>query len=92
MIYKEIFEILSLSCITILFVMAEPMILLKRWFGFKEELYDDMNAFKRVIHKLITCCMCSGFWCGIFFTQSIYIAAIVSILAELIFRQLNQIN
>jgi hypothetical protein len=81
-------EILGLTCLTILFVASEPLIILKRYIGFKEEEYDNWDNKKRFIFRLITCALCSGFWIGII-SLSIYKAAIISVLSELIYKKIK---
>jgi len=77
-------ELFSLVAITFLFIEAEPLILFKRYLGFREEEYDSMSKLKRYFHKLITCHLCSGFWIGLAFTGSLYQAVLVSVLSELL--------
>lgn len=81
-------EILGLVCLSILFVVSEPLILLKRYIGFKEEEYDVWGKMKRFIFRLITCALCSGFWIGLI-TMSLYKAAIISVLAEFIHKKIK---
>lgn len=81
-------EILAISCLSVLFVVAEPMIILKRKFGFREEDYEDWSYNKRLLFRLITCALCSGFWLGAIITLNIYKAAIISILAEYIYKKI----
>lgn len=81
-------EIFGLVCISILFVASEPLILLKRYIGFKEEEYDTWTNKKRFIFRLITCVLCSGFWIGLI-SGSLYKAAIISVLAELIYKKIK---
>ena len=81
-------EIIGLACISILFVSSEPLIILKRYIGFKEEEYDNWGDKKRFIFRMMTCAMCSGFWIGLL-TLSLYKAAIISILAELIYKKIR---
>ncbi len=82
--------IIGLICLTHLFIVAEPSILIKRWLGFREEEYDKMTPTKRFIHKLITCHLCSGFWIGLL-TGNLFIAAIVSIGSELLCKIMRRI-
>lgn len=84
-----VLKLVGLSCLTILFVTSEPSILLRRYFGFCEENYGEYGVIKRFIFRLITCCLCSGFWIGIIFTQSIFYASIVSVVSELINNRIN---
>jgi len=78
-------EILIIISISYLFIHAEPMILLKRWFGFKDEKYDDFSKSKKFIHRLINCWMCSTFWIGIIYTslnccclEGVFIISVIS--------------
>lgn len=86
---QEVYLIIGTVCLSLLFVQAEPLILLKRFFGFKEEHYDDFSKLKKFIHSLLYCVVCSGFWIGLIvgvryigFTYSgLAFAAIVAIVA-----------
>lgn len=87
--------ILGLACLTVLFVNAEPLTLIKRYLGFKEEKIGQINCDGSKKHpirdfftKLIYCSMCSGVYFGIV-TMDIYDAAIVSILATFIDKKLR---
>lgn len=86
----EIFNIIGLACLSYLFIAAEPMILLKRLIGFKEENYMSFSKTKQFFHRMITCGMCSGFWIALATTQNIMAAGIVSLLAELITKLFNR--
>jgi hypothetical protein len=87
----NLFNILSISALTFLFIHAEPSILFKRFSGFKEENYNEYSNAKRMIYRLITCSLCSGFWIGLLFTFSIQQAAIISLTAEIIDRLMKKI-
>jgi hypothetical protein len=84
-----IIEILGIIAINILFQIAEPIILLKRFMGFKEEEYDKYSKLWRFIHRLLYCCACLGFWIALAISQSIYIAAICSIASEWIYTKIR---
>lgn len=72
--------ILGLACLTNLFVHSGPMIYLRMWlFGAKDRWWIN----------LMECAMCSGFWIGLIFTWNLYLACIISILAEFISRKIN---
>jgi len=58
--------IITIMALSYLFINAEPIILIKRILGFKEEKYDEFTPLKRFFHKLIYCWMCSAFWIGVF--------------------------
>lgn len=86
-----LFNIISISAITFLFINSEPLILFKRFLGFKEENYYDYGKTKAFIYRLINCALCSGFWIALLFTFSIQQAALVSLLAEVIDRLMKKI-
>lgn len=83
-----IITILGIISINILLQVAEPIILLKRLIGFKEEEYDRYNQVWRFFHRLLYCCACLGFWCGLIISWNIYIAAICSIASEWLYKKL----
>ena len=83
-----IYQIIWISCMSVLFVNAEPMILLKRQMGFKEEIIGT-NPLRDFFTKLLYCCMCSGLWIGLIFTLSFTQAVIISIVSELIDRKIK---
>ena len=80
--------IIGLSCINVLLQVAEPIILIKRWFGFKEELYDTYSNSKRFIHRLLYCALCLGFWVSLIISGDILTAATCSIIGEIIKNKL----
>ena len=71
-------EIIAIACIGVLWINSEPTIRLR-------QLYKTDDWFNR----LINCCLCSTFWIGLIITQSIYIAAISSVLGELLCKKLT---
>ena len=81
--------IVVLACVTHLFVVAEPMILIKRKLGFKEEDIKGINKTKDFFVKMIYCNLCSGFWIGLLFTFNPLEAVIISVMAELIHKILR---
>jgi hypothetical protein len=74
-------QIIGLSCLTYLWINAEPAIILKRMAGFKEEDYVKYSLTKKYAHKLIYCALCSGFWIGIL-SGNLYVAAIVAVVSK----------
>jgi hypothetical protein len=84
-----ILTIIGISCVSVLFQASEPMILLKRYMGLKEEEYMTYSKWKKTIHKLLYCCLCSGFWIGLILTQNILAASIISITGELIYKKIK---
>lgn len=94
--FETIMTILTIASVGVLFVVAEPMIIVKRLLGFKEEnigkqLYKNnwVNVSKDFITKLLYCCQCSGFWITFIMTHDPVQAAIVSFFAELLGRKIN---
>ena len=83
--------IIELTCLSYLFVVAEPLTLFKRLIGFKEENYFEYGKVKKFFHRLLNCCMCSGFWIGLIATGNIGTAAIISITSEILYRIMNKI-
>ena len=89
-------QIITIISISYLFIHAEPLILLKRYLGFKEEKYDEYSKIKQFFYKLITCWMCSAFWIGVILTSVlglsplniISISAISSFLSSIFDRKL----
>ena len=75
-----VITILGLASITNLWIHSEPTIRL-RMFLFKD--------YEGVWRRLLECAMCSGFWLGLAVTWNVYLAAIISIVAELICRKLS---
>jgi len=85
-----ILQHLGLAAISFLFAVgAEPIQLLKHKLNILN-VEDHNPEWKNFIIKLINCSLCSGFWIGLLFTQSLYSAAIISILSELICIQINK--
>jgi len=79
-----ILSILGLASVSVLFVEAEPLIILKHKLFNKIENYQD-----KWFWRLINCVLCSGFWIGLAFTGDILTAAIVSVLAEVLYQKIN---
>lgn len=48
------------------------------------------NKIQWFILQLVNCSLCTGFWIGLLFTQSIIIAGIVSVVSELIDRKISK--
>lgn len=80
-------EIAMLACAGVLLQCAEPIIHLKRWMGFKEELYDSYSKEKRFFHRLLYCAMCLTFWLSLAITWDLGISAVASVLAAYIHKK-----
>lgn len=82
--------------ITQLWIHSTPAILFKRLLGFKAE--EHYGQIKQFFNEMIYCAQCSGFWIGLilYFTplnivlNTIGIASIISTIAELVSRKLEQ--
>ena len=77
------------ACISVLLQTAEPIIHIKRYFGFKEEDYDQMTKQLRFFHRMIYCATCLGFWITLSFTWDLPVAIISSVIAGLIQKIMN---
>lgn len=78
-------EILALASITNLFVHSEPTNKIKSLiYKILKRSEDDM------VWRLINCCLCSGLYIGYFVTFSLYQAAIIAVVAELISKKLTE--
>jgi len=78
-----------MSCLSVLFVVAEPIIMMKRYLGFREEDICGVYPIRDFFTRLLYCAMCSGFWIALLFTFNISTAVIVSILAEYIHKKIS---
>ena len=81
-------DIIMWSCIGVLLQEAEPIIILKRYIGFKEELYDEWGTLKRFLHRLLNCAMCLTFWVTLIGTFNLDVAIISSVLAQIIHKKI----
>jgi hypothetical protein len=68
----EIINILTIISLGWLFINAEPIIIIKRLLGFKEEEYETYESFIKIfLHRLIYCQVCITFWIGIIYSTII---------------------
>ena len=81
-------EILMLACAGVLLQEAEPILHIKRWFGFKEEDYDTKGKTHRFVHRLLYCAMCLTFWFALAITWDLGVAAVASVLAAYIHKKI----
>lgn len=90
---NEILIILSLASLTNLLVEAEPIVMFRRWIGFKDENYIDYSKTKQFIMRLITCALCTGTYIsllGLSLHLKWYLLPIIPIVAELINKKIKQ--
>lgn len=85
--FTFIVNILFYTGLSFLFTESEPMILLKRRLGFKEEDYDSFSKYKKYLHKLLYCTWCSSLWIGFFISFSLKMAVITSLFVYIIEKQ-----
>lgn len=86
---QMIIDILFYTGLSLLWTNAEPLIYLKRFFGFKEETYDDYQSkIKQFIHRLIYCTYCSSFWITLICTQSLTVTILVTLCIYIIENKL----
>lgn len=86
----EYYQIIMLACAGVLLQCAEPIILIKRWLGFREEEYDSYSKQKRFFHRLLYCAMCLTFWVGLAFTWDLGISIVGSVLAAWLYKKINE--
>lgn len=79
---------LYLIAINLLIVYAEPVILLRRLIGFKEEDFNTMSKYKRFFFKLITCSGCIGFWISLLVLFNPLQAVLISVLTTIVENKL----
>lgn len=81
--------LIALASISFLFAEgAEPIQNIKQFFNIHSDA-EFKNKYQYFFIKLLNCSLCCGFWIGLFFTHSIFLAAIVSVLSEYISKQLR---
>lgn len=83
-----ILNIIGWASLGYLLVVAEPAIMLKRYFGFREEDYEEMKPSVRFFHRLLYCSKCFTFWLVLICTLNVFMAAICSVLAGYIEKML----
>jgi hypothetical protein len=49
------------------------------------------NTWILLLSKLINCALCSGFWIGLIYYQSLELAAIVSVTSEIFYRFITKL-
>jgi hypothetical protein len=83
-----IITILGLASMTVLWVNSHPTNVLRN------KLYRKIykcKDFTNLWHwRLINCCLCTGFWVGLAGTWDIYLAGIISVVAEFIYKKLTE--
>lgn len=72
-------EILGIASVGALWILSEPTIRFRNW------LFKDSNDW---FVRLCNCALCSTFWIGLGLSFDIYIAAIASVIAEFIVKNL----
>ena len=82
-----IISILGKAALAFLLVNAKPAVILRE--RVYKSLYGCEDYRDKWHYQLITCSLCLGFWVGFLLTFNIYIASIVSVIAELICQKIN---
>lgn len=80
-----IIQILAIACLTILAVSSEPTRYLYSILGLNK---PEKKGIQGALSRLTLCNLCTGFWLGLFLTENIYTAAIISVTAEVINNKL----
>jgi len=83
-------EIAMLACAGVLLQCAEPIIHIKRFLGFKEELYDTYSKEKRFFHRMLYCAMCLTFWFALAMTWDLGISSIASVLSAYAHKKISE--
>ena len=78
------------ACIGVLLQEAEPIIMIKRYIGFREEEYDHWTKEKQYIHRLLHCALCLTFWITLIGTLNITVSIISSVLAALLHKKIRE--
>ena len=88
--YEEIKLVIALACIAVLFVNSEPTIRLREW---TYKTIYKCKSYNVWHYRLLCCAMCSGLYIGLIGLMivggDILLAPVVSVLAELISKKLN---
>lgn len=82
-----ILQIIGWACFGWLLTVAEPVLMIRAKLG----LLDPVSGVQAFVVKLISCPMCISFWVGLIATQSLYTAAIISVLARVIDDRLGSV-
>ncbi len=77
-----LFNILAAACLSYLLVVAEPIVALRNYLRLTDATW---------VGRLLGCALCSGFWVGLAVTHSVLDAAIVGVVAEVIYRRMQTI-
>lgn len=86
-----VITIIGLACLGyLLAVAAEPAQDIKEYFNLHiDAVYR--NKFQWFFVKMLNCCLCFSFWLGLSVTLNISVAAIVSVLSEIICRLMKKL-
>jgi len=88
---NNILNFIGLVILIWLFVQgAAPIQWIKKQFNVHNGSNTN-NVIKLIILKLINCSLCSGFWFGLAYYQSLEMAAITGLSAELFHRLINKV-
>ncbi len=93
---ENLFILISTICFCILFIEAGPIISIKRFLGFKQEVDSD-SRLHNFVRELLYCIQCASYWIGLFIGLHYFpmelanpFAFIVSILSWAIHKQLTK--
>lgn len=62
---ETILILIGLICVTVLFINATPISMLRDKLGLYEIDYEKNSKFKNRITELLSCAMCLGLWVGL---------------------------
>lgn len=94
----ELIKFLGVCGIVLMIVdMAKPIQWIKEYYGIgvndtvKIPKGSKKNLYKSMLHKLINCAMCLGFWVGLAFYLDLYFAVCISFASEILHRLLSKL-
>lgn len=79
--------ILGASCLSVLAVASEPTNYLYHLLKLDKPSAPGIQG---ALSRLLSCCLCTGFWVSLIITENILLAAICAVIAELISVQLKK--
>lgn len=89
-IIQTLLTFLGINILTWLIVIgAEPIQYTKHLINIAND-NEYRNDFQWFFKKLFNCFLCTGFWVGVFYYQSLPIACITSLSSEIIGRLINK--
>lgn len=83
---EQIIYLLSIACAAVVLVIYRPLDEFKLW------IHRGNTKLTDLIYEVLTCAKCAGLILGVILTKDILTACLISIGAELIYRQISTIK